>query len=139
MREVAEHVAAWENDTTVAHLTSDERQRVYIALYQSHLETLEDAGVIEYNKSRGVIEPLPLLDYVASYANIDPSAPTDAAEDGDSGAWAGRFLGASVVSGLLLVGAAFGLLTSFTASVLILAFFAGLTMVWLILDRDKMV
>ncbi len=139
MREVAEQVAAWENDTTVAQLTSDERQRVYIALYQSHLETLEDAGVIEYNKPRGVIEPLPLLDSVASYVDMDPPEPTDAGEDGDGDAWAGRYLSASVVSGLLLVGAAFGLLSSFTAGVLILTFLTGMAMAWFLLDRDEAV
>jgi len=74
MREVAEQVAAWEHDTTVAGLSSDERQRVYVALYQSHLDTLAESGVIEYDKSGGVIEPRPLLDRVAAYA--DPPMPT---------------------------------------------------------------
>ena len=83
MRDVAEQVAAWEHDTTVAALRSDERQRVYVALYQSHLDTLADAGVIEYDKSRGVLEPRPLLDHVAAYTNppepvdsIEPTGPT---------------------------------------------------------------
>jgi len=35
MRDVTEAIAAIENDTTVAQLRSQERQRVYIALYQS--------------------------------------------------------------------------------------------------------
>lgn len=69
MRDVAEQVAAWEHDTTVSGLGSDERQRVYVALYQSHLDTLADAGVIEYDKSRGVIDPRPLLDRVAAYTD----------------------------------------------------------------------
>lgn len=53
MRDVAEQVAVWEHDTTVAQLTSDERQRVCISLYQPHLETLEEARVIAYNKPCG--------------------------------------------------------------------------------------
>lgn len=57
MRDVAEQVAAWEHDTTVAELRSKQRQRVYIPLYQTHLPKLDEAGVIEYNQSRGVIEP----------------------------------------------------------------------------------
>lgn len=69
MRDVAEQVAAWEHDTTVSGLSSDERQRVYVALYQSHLDTLADAGVIEYDKPRGVVEPRPLLDRVAAYTD----------------------------------------------------------------------
>lgn len=60
MRTVAEAIAAWENETTVEQLGSDQRQRVYIALYQSHLPKLDDYGVIEYNQSRGLIVPTPL-------------------------------------------------------------------------------
>ena len=56
MRDVAEEVAAWEHDTTVQQLVSDERQRVYIALYQSHLPKLDKHGIIDYNQSRGVVE-----------------------------------------------------------------------------------
>ena len=60
MRDIAEEVAAWEHDTTVQRLVSDERQRVYIALYQSHLPKLDEHGIIEYNQSRGVVEPTEL-------------------------------------------------------------------------------
>ncbi|MFC6906842.1 DUF7344 domain-containing protein [Halalkalicoccus tibetensis] len=61
MRTVAEAVAAWENDIPVEQLTSNKRQRVYIALYQSHLPTLDDYGVIEYNQARSVIKPTGLI------------------------------------------------------------------------------
>lgn len=60
MRTVAEAIAAWENETTVEQLTSDQRQRVYIALYQSHLPKLDDYEVSEYNQLRGLIVPTPL-------------------------------------------------------------------------------
>ena len=140
MRDVAEQVAAWENDTTVAQLASDERQRVYISLYQSHLETLEDAGVIDYNKPRGVIEPRPLLDHVAAYVDTDRSDATDDGEasDGDpkADAWSQRYIGASIVSGVLFVGVALGLLTGFTAGVLVLLLFTGMTLAKLTLDSS---
>lgn len=61
MRDIAETVAASEHDTTVKRLTSDERQRVYVALYQSHFPKLDDIGVVRYNQSRGIVEPTPLL------------------------------------------------------------------------------
>jgi hypothetical protein len=67
MRTVTEQVAAWENDTTIAELTSDARQRVYIALYQSHLPKLDKAGVIEYNRNRGTLVPTPLLGVFEPY------------------------------------------------------------------------
>jgi hypothetical protein len=74
MRDLAEQVAAWENDTTVRALTSDERQRVYIALYQSHLPKLESEGIIRYNKSRGIVERGPLADQFDPY--LDTSGHT---------------------------------------------------------------
>ena len=60
MRDVAEAVAAWEYNTTVQKLTSDQRQRVYIALYQSHLPKLDEHDVIDYDQNRGVVEPTAL-------------------------------------------------------------------------------
>lgn len=140
MRDVAEQVAAWEHDTTVQALTSDERQRVYIALYQSHLDTLADAGVIDYNKSRGLVEPLEPLDHVASY--VEDQSPADERERDDSvSAWDQGYLSLSLVSSLLLVGTAldvtpFQLLSSFVAGVLIVTMFSLLTVVKLTREPD---
>ena len=53
MARLAEVVAAWEHDTTVQRLTSDQRQRVYIAFYQSHLPKLDEHDVIDYDQNRG--------------------------------------------------------------------------------------
>ncbi len=75
MREVAEHVAAWENDTTVPRLTSMERQRVYIALYQSHLPKLDDHGVIEYDRDRGTLRPTPLITVFEPYLDRGLDVP----------------------------------------------------------------
>lgn len=83
MRAIAEQVAAWENDTTVTALDSDERQRVYIALYQSHLPKLDDAGVLTYDQNRGIVSRTELADQLDAYLNIDPE--TDAGNtEGDS-------------------------------------------------------
>lgn len=72
MRELAEQVAAWEHDTTVANLSSDERQRVYIGLYQSHLPTLAEHDVIDYEQSRGWVEPTPLCAELEPYLGPSP-------------------------------------------------------------------
>jgi hypothetical protein len=55
--ELAEQIAAWECDKDVAQITSSERKRVYVGLYQSHLPKMADVGAISYNKPRGKIEP----------------------------------------------------------------------------------
>lgn len=67
MRDIAEYVAARENDKTVEELTSAERQRVYIPLYQSHLPKLDDEGIIEYNQPRGIVRPTDRLQIFKPY------------------------------------------------------------------------
>jgi hypothetical protein len=67
MRTLAEAVAAEEYDKTVEALHTDERQRVYITLYQSHLPQLDRAGVIDYNQSRGQITTKPLIEAFETY------------------------------------------------------------------------
>ena len=56
LRELVDHVAAWENDTTVEALESDERKRVYTALRQNHLPKLEETDIVEYDHMRGEVE-----------------------------------------------------------------------------------
>jgi hypothetical protein len=77
MRDLAEEVAAWEHDTTVRQLTSDERQRVYIALYQSHLPKLDEHGIIAYNQSRGVVETTELTPVLDPYLEDGLHAETE--------------------------------------------------------------
>ena len=118
MRDVAEQVAAWEHDTTLAALTSDERQRVYIALYQSHLPKLDNVGLIEYNQSRGIIEQTQRMEQIVPYLEADAEAregeraeeSTDAdAESADATAtdgpttWERYFTGVTVFN-MILVG-----------------------------------
>jgi hypothetical protein len=55
LSDLAEHVASRENACTVRELSSQERERVYVALYQSHLGTLDD--VIDYDNDRKTITP----------------------------------------------------------------------------------
>lgn len=54
--EVSEVVAAHENDKEPKDLTSSERKRVYVALYQSHLPDIDKKGLIDYNDDRGLID-----------------------------------------------------------------------------------
>ncbi|ADD04429.1 uncharacterized protein Nmag_0845 [Natrialba magadii ATCC 43099] len=117
MGNLAEHVAAREHDTTVAKLTSTQRQRVYIPLYQSHLPKLDKAGVIEYNKSRGIIRPGAHLETFRPYLEV---TMTDAPADESESLWSrldGRidtdetyYIATATASVGLLLAAAFGLL-----------------------------
>ncbi|WP_231189661.1 hypothetical protein [Haladaptatus sp. DYF46] len=58
MRDLAEQVAAWENDTTVQALTSEDRQRAYIPLYQPHLPKLDEEGSSSTNKRAASSTPV---------------------------------------------------------------------------------
>jgi hypothetical protein len=53
--ELAEHIAAIENDVDVTQLDSKQRKRVYVALYQTHLPKLDREGIVEYDGDRGRI------------------------------------------------------------------------------------
>ncbi|WP_439026000.1 DUF7344 domain-containing protein [Haloarchaeobius sp. DT45] len=54
-RELSRQLAAWENDEPVDMVSSSERKRVYIALHQTHLPKLDDAGLVDYEPSTGTI------------------------------------------------------------------------------------
>ncbi|WP_096390882.1 DUF7344 domain-containing protein [Halopenitus persicus] len=55
VRDLAEQVAAWENDKPIDDLTSQERKRVYISLYQGHLSSMDDRGLVDYDEDRGTV------------------------------------------------------------------------------------
>lgn len=67
LSDVAEHIAALENDTTVQAISSTQRKRVYVALYQCHLPKMDDIGVVEFDKNRGTIVATPAAAQLNSY------------------------------------------------------------------------
>jgi len=54
--QLAEEIAARETGKDIKQITSQERKRVYVGLYQCHLPKMDDYGAISYNKPRGTIE-----------------------------------------------------------------------------------
>ena len=68
--DMAEQIAAWENGIDTTEITGNERKRVYTALQQSHLPKMDEAGVVEFNKDRGLIEPTPALENVDLYMDV---------------------------------------------------------------------
>ncbi|QIO24767.1 hypothetical protein [Haloarcula sp. JP-L23] len=71
MSDVAEHIAALEHDTTVDGLRSQQRQRVYIALYQSHLPKMDEVGVVEYDQDRGHVQTTDHADRFDEYLGCE--------------------------------------------------------------------
>lgn len=62
MGDLADIVSAKEHETAVAQLTSSQRQRVYIPLYQTYLPKLDKKEIIEYKQSRGIVRPTDRLE-----------------------------------------------------------------------------
>jgi hypothetical protein len=82
LNELADQVAAWENDKPVDLVSSNERKRVYVGLYQCHLTKMDDSGVIDFDQYRGNVEVRPeiqqlyeYLDFGDETADEEPSRP----------------------------------------------------------------
>lgn len=78
--ELAEHIAAIENDTTVRQLNAQQRKRVYIGLYQCHLPKMDDVDVIDFNQSRGRISPGEHIEPLYEYLDV-ANGETDDEDD----------------------------------------------------------
>jgi hypothetical protein len=109
MSDIAEQVAAWEHDTTVRALMSDERQRVYIALYQAHLPKLDEKGIIDYNQSRGIVEKKPLAENLISKLDTPSNDESNEQDVESDHPWATYYLGVSGVSALAIGASGLGL------------------------------
>lgn len=68
--EMAEEIAAWEYGKARQEVTSDERKYVYSALQQRHLPKMDEAGLVDFDKRDGSIEPTAVLDGVDIYAEV---------------------------------------------------------------------
>lgn len=112
--ELAERIAAVENDTSVAALNSTQRKRVYVALYQTHLPKMDSVGVIDYDRDRGRVRIAENADLLTFYL--------DDQFDGDD--WYRRYLSLSVLGGaLVVVGYALGGLVGPALALLVVGLF----------------
>src|SRR6056297_1060870 len=91
LSELAEQVAAWENNTTVDGLSANERKSVYTSLYQTHLPKLADAGIVDYNRNRGVVELSENAEQLESYLRPREEFP-----------WIRYYLGLAIISAILV-------------------------------------
>jgi hypothetical protein len=90
---LAEEVAAWENETTVEELTSQQRKRVYVSLYQTHVPKLDDANIVDYDQEAGTVQLAAGADAVETYLS----------DSGEEVPWHWYYLAVSLASGLLIV------------------------------------
>ncbi|MFC7068790.1 DUF7344 domain-containing protein [Halobaculum lipolyticum] len=83
--ELAEHIAAIENDCDVQALGAQQRKRVYIGLYQCHLPKMDDAGVVDFNQSRGRVELRREAEQLFEYLSDDEEEEDETTEETDAG------------------------------------------------------
>lgn len=91
--ELAEAVAAWERDTSVELVSSKERKSVYTSLYQTHLPKMADAGVVDYDRQRGIVALADRADDLDDYLTPEPQVPN----------WSRYYLALALVSGVAVV------------------------------------
>lgn len=118
--DLADHVAAWENDTTIEELGSQERKRVYISLYQTHIPKLDEVGIVNYDQANGVVRLSDQADQLAPYLTEQEETTFP---------WQSYYLVLAAASAALFVGVALGvppfdLISEFAAAVIVTAAFA---------------
>ncbi|QRV13593.1 DUF308 domain-containing protein [Haloterrigena salifodinae] len=91
--DLSQEIAAAEDGLTYEEVSSTDRKRVYTALQQSHLPKLDKAGVVEFDRDRGLVEPTPALENVEIYMDV---------VRGREIPWSDYYLGLTAVATLLL-------------------------------------
>lgn len=81
MSELVDVIAAEENDCEIAELTGKERQRVYTALYQSHLPNLDDHDVLTFSRETKIVGVGPAFYTVYAVLQRSVNALVEAGED----------------------------------------------------------
>jgi len=102
--EMAESLAAIENDKPRSQITSQERKRLYVGLYQCHLPRMDKAEAIEFDGDRGTIERTEHTESFLEYL------PTDDSGHERDNRWISYYLAISTVgAGLLVINVVGGL------------------------------
>ncbi len=132
VRELSEQVAAWENDTAIEELTSQERKRVYIALYQSHLSTMDEEGLIDYDEDAGTVVLSDSMRSVDLYLEVVPE---------DSVPWSMYYAGLTLANAVILLLAwfeirPFSMLPDLAWAVIVLATFGASAFIQLYYSRQ---
>ncbi|WP_277555481.1 DUF7344 domain-containing protein [Halobaculum limi] len=91
--ELAEHVAAWENNIDLKEVDSSQRRRAYVALHQTHLPRLDDAGVLSYESTRDEIELTEIGENLQVYMDV---------VQGNDIPWSEFYLGLSAFAAALI-------------------------------------
>lgn len=73
--DLAAELAAKENEVPVEELSSQQRKRTYVSLYQTHIPKMVDAGVITYDVDDGTVAPTNRVAELSSYFRSETDTP----------------------------------------------------------------
>ena len=116
LNDLAAEIAAKENEVPKRELTSQQRKRAYVSLYQTHVPKLEEVGVIEYDSETGEIVLTEQADQIDRHLDTDD----------DGGPWQRVYL-AVALAGIVAV-----VLTPFVGAGATVQFAVGLFVLGLI-------
>jgi len=92
-------IAAWENDTAVADLSSRQRKQVYSSLYQTHVPRLSDHDLVTYDAEERVVKLTGDREYVRRFLDVQEPQP-----GGSSYQWSRYFLWTAVIGSAVIAG-----------------------------------
>lgn len=95
LSDIADHIAAWEYDTTHDQITSDQRRRVYISLYQTHLPKLAEYGIVDYDEDEKTVRLTSRVKDVDRFLYI---------EDQKMNRWWLAYIALAIIAAMLLLG-----------------------------------
>jgi len=75
VNDLAEQIAARENEVPIEELTSQRRKRVYVSLYQTHLPKMADMNLIEYDSDEGMVQQTDRTWSVDQFLTTNDQAP----------------------------------------------------------------
>lgn len=120
VQELADEIAAMENDVEIEELTRQQQKRVYVSLYQTHLPKLEESGISEYDDEREEVRLTGRANEIDHYLTTSENSTYP---------WQTHYLALAIFGGLLLVLSAagvagFAMLSSFFLGLVLMTGFA---------------
>jgi len=99
LTDLSARIAAWENDTTVADLTSRERKKVYSSIYQTHVPRLSEHGLVEYDAEDRLVTLTGDADRIRRFLEVESPE-----RGGFSHQWSRYFLWTAVIGSAVIAG-----------------------------------
>ncbi len=133
--ELANELAAWENETTTEELTQQQRKRVYVSLYQTHIQKLAEADIVEYDQDTSMVSLANGARDIGAYLSVGT-------DDTPQYRWQRLYLVLAAVSGLLYALVAldlsvFATFSEFQIGIAIVGAFAGLAAIHYLQSRRQ--